>query len=71
MVFLNGLIAPILGLGYYEPVLGANAIIFYNTSIFDEDYFKAMFGGTGLLIDSTAKYLLMTNLIIFIICIFE
>ena len=28
MVFLNGLIAPILGLGYYEPVLGAN-IYFY------------------------------------------
>lgn len=33
-------------------------------------YFKAMFGVNGLFIDRTAKYLLMTNLIILVICIF-
>lgn len=32
-------------------------------------YFKAMFGGTGVVIDSASKYLLETNLIIFAICI--
>lgn len=33
-------------------------------------YFKAMFGGSGVFLDSTAKYLLAANAILFVICIF-
>lgn len=33
-------------------------------------YFGAMFGGNGILIDSTAKYLLSSSIVFFIICIF-
>lgn len=31
-------------------------------------YLKAMFGGTGTLIDNTSKYLFVTNIFIFIVC---
>ena len=34
------------------------------------NYFKAMFGGTGIVGDSTALYLLMSNIVIFALCIF-
>ena len=34
------------------------------------NYFKAMFGGTGIAGDSTAMYLLMGNIVIFIACAF-
>lgn len=33
-------------------------------------YFSAMFGGTGVFIDSTAKYVFASNIIIFVVCIF-
>lgn len=31
-------------------------------------YFKAMFGSTGIVVDNTAKYLFVTNILLFIIC---
>lgn len=34
------------------------------------NYLKAMFGGNGVAVDSISKYLLMSNLLIFVICIF-
>ena len=33
------------------------------------NYLKAMFGANGVIIDSTAKYLIATSLIVFVICI--
>lgn len=33
-------------------------------------YFKALFGGTGTYIDKDAKYLFVSNILLFIICIF-
>ena len=33
-------------------------------------YFSAMFGGTGVLMDSSAKYMASSNALLFIICIF-
>lgn len=34
------------------------------------NYFKAMFGGSGVFIDGDAKYFIITNILIFVLCIF-
>ena len=34
------------------------------------NYFKAMFGGSGVFIDGDAKYFIITNMLIFVLCIF-
>lgn len=34
------------------------------------NYFKAMFGGNGVFVDGNAKYFLITNILIFALCIF-
>lgn len=45
-------------------------VFFDNTSILSSlRYLKAMVGGNGRLVDSTSKYLLVGNIIIFIVCI--
>lgn len=33
-------------------------------------FFKAMFGGNGVAVDNTALYLLVSNIVIFAVCIF-
>lgn len=34
------------------------------------NYFKAMFGGNGVFVDGNAKYFLITNILVFALCIF-
>ena len=52
-------------------------LVVFGWVLFDTDtlgsawrFIKAMFGGNGVFMDSMARYMLFTNIVIFIICIF-
>ena len=46
-------------------------VLFETNTLADAwNYFKAMFGGTGIAVDSTALYILVSNIVIYAVCIF-